>query len=282
MTAVQEVEEKEEERTVRNDKDVVLKSGIFGSKRITRSERMDGSPCLGVPELTTDEKRVQVSNVSALMAGKMLDYGDTNAIEDTNNGQNQICHALAELQSQLLKTEAALREKEEENAMLKRHLQEYDMWWSNYESKMKSMKETWQRQLNSLQRNPADERKSHGLEEILKRNGRLETSKVNHYYDSEASSEVQSLKGMLSKLRKNSNSVPVRNQDTTYSSVVQLIEEFDQQQEIFDDHTILVVGAKSGKVGANINHFQELQDLKTRFSLWKKDYKMRVMRLKAG
>ncbi|XP_042409656.1 myosin-1-like [Zingiber officinale] len=203
-------------------------------------------------------------------------------IKDTNNEQSQIYHALAELRSQLLKTEAALQEKEEENAMLKQRLQEYDIRWSNYESKMKSMEATWQGQLNSLQMNFAAARKSHALEEIPKQNRRQETPKPNHYcnFETSSSSEVQPLKDMLSKLQKNSNSVPMRNRDAAPSSVVQLTEEFDRQQRIFDNDAVLVNGAKSEQCAANINHLQELRELKARFASWKKDYKVRLREAK--
>lgn len=58
---------------------------------------------------------------------------------------------LAELESRALKAEAALARKEEENAILQQHLTKLESRWSEYEIKMKSMEETWQRQMTSLQ-----------------------------------------------------------------------------------------------------------------------------------
>lgn len=58
---------------------------------------------------------------------------------------------LAELQRRVLRAEAALREKEEENSILKQQLQQYEQRWSGYEAKMQSMEEMWQKQLTSLQ-----------------------------------------------------------------------------------------------------------------------------------
>lgn len=59
--------------------------------------------------------------------------------------------ALAELQRRVLKAEATLGQKEEENAALREQLQQYDAKWLEYEAKMKSMEEMWQKQMASLQ-----------------------------------------------------------------------------------------------------------------------------------
>ncbi|KAI4328584.1 hypothetical protein L6164_020924 [Bauhinia variegata] len=48
----------------------------------------------------------------------------------------------------------ALREKEEENDILHQRLQQYENRWSEYELKMKSMEEVWQKQMRSLQSSP--------------------------------------------------------------------------------------------------------------------------------
>jgi myosin V len=58
---------------------------------------------------------------------------------------------ITELQGRITKAEAALRDKEEENVMLKQQLEQYERKWSEYEAKMKSMEEAWKRQLSSLQ-----------------------------------------------------------------------------------------------------------------------------------
>lgn len=56
-----------------------------------------------------------------------------------------------EFHRRALRAEAALRKKEEENAILQQRLKLYDTRWSEYELKMKSMEQTWQKQLTSLQ-----------------------------------------------------------------------------------------------------------------------------------
>ncbi|CAA6655729.1 unnamed protein product [Spirodela intermedia] len=58
---------------------------------------------------------------------------------------------LADLQRRVLKAEAGLREKEEENDLLHQRVEQYETRWSEYEQKMRSMEEVWQRQMRSLQ-----------------------------------------------------------------------------------------------------------------------------------
>lgn len=59
-----------------------------------------------------------------------------------------------DLQRRLLKAEATLRQKEEENVELQQQLQEREVRWSEYERQMKSMEEMWQKQISFLQVNP--------------------------------------------------------------------------------------------------------------------------------
>ena len=58
---------------------------------------------------------------------------------------------MAELQRRVLKAEATLGKKEQENATLREQLQQYEARWLEYEAKMKSMEEMWQKQMASLQ-----------------------------------------------------------------------------------------------------------------------------------
>jgi len=58
---------------------------------------------------------------------------------------------LAELQKRVVKAEATIGQKEEENAALQEQLQQYEKRWSDYEAKMKAMEEMWQMQMLSLQ-----------------------------------------------------------------------------------------------------------------------------------
>ncbi|KAI3731753.1 hypothetical protein L1987_62942 [Smallanthus sonchifolius] len=70
---------------------------------------------------------------------------------------------LAELQRRILKAEAGLKEKEEENDILLQRLQQYESRWSQYELKMKSMEDVWQKQMLSLQSSLSIAKKSLSL-----------------------------------------------------------------------------------------------------------------------
>lgn len=58
---------------------------------------------------------------------------------------------VTELQKRVLKSEATLSQKEEENAALREQLQQFEARWSEYDAKMKSMEDVWQKQMASLQ-----------------------------------------------------------------------------------------------------------------------------------
>lgn len=58
---------------------------------------------------------------------------------------------LKELQQRVMKAEETIEQKEEENAALREQLQQFETRWLDYEAKMKSMEETWQKQMASLQ-----------------------------------------------------------------------------------------------------------------------------------
>lgn len=59
--------------------------------------------------------------------------------------------ALAELQRRVVKAEATIEQKEEENAELREQLKQFQRRWMEYETKMKTMEEMWQKQMASLQ-----------------------------------------------------------------------------------------------------------------------------------
>lgn len=67
-------------------------------------------------------------------------------IEDIQNPS-----LVEELQARVSKAEAALGQKEEENAALRKQLQEFEARWSDHENSMKSMESQWQKQIEALQ-----------------------------------------------------------------------------------------------------------------------------------
>lgn len=61
--------------------------------------------------------------------------------------------ALTELQKRVVKAEATIEQKEEENTELKEQLKQFERRWIEYEKRMKTMEDMWQKQMSSLQVN---------------------------------------------------------------------------------------------------------------------------------
>ncbi|XP_008800396.2 myosin-1-like [Phoenix dactylifera] len=245
----------------------------------------------------------EMSELNLGKANKDADK-DTPEMKDTNKEPAQVHPSvLAELQRRVLKAEASLREKEEENAILKQQLQQYETRWSEYEAKMKSMEETWQKQLTSLQVSLAAAKKSLAADDMASHHGRLDASPVQHSYDSEdtLSAGTRTPEGTPAKkfhacdagLGRNSNGTRsavrhldasdgglVRYSNGAHSAVSNLVKEFEQQTQVFEDDAAFLVEVKSRQSGSSINPDEELQKLKGRFGTWKKDYKVRLRETK--
>lgn len=165
---------------------------------------------------------------------------------------------LADLQRRVLKAEVGLREKEEEKEMLSQRIQQYETRWSDYELKMKSMEELWQKQMHSLQSS-------------------LTLAKQSLTADDNSDSQVN-LTNSRSFIERNSNNA---NEMTAGLSLIsRLAEEFEQRSQVFGDDAKFLVEVKSGQVEANLNPEQELRSLKQSFEGWKKDYEARLRETK--
>lgn len=176
---------------------------------------------------------------------------------------------LAELQRRVLKAEAALREKEEENDILHQRLQQYESRWSEYEQKMKSMEEVWQKQMRSLQSSLS----------IAKKSLAIDDSERNSDASVNASDEVEYSWDTGSNC-KGQESNGVRPMSTGLSVISRLAEEFDQRSQVFGDDAKFLVEVKSGQVEASLNPDKELRRLKQMFEAWKKDYGARLRETK--
>ncbi|KAA8528898.1 hypothetical protein F0562_033614 [Nyssa sinensis] len=176
---------------------------------------------------------------------------------------------LAELQRRVLKAEAALREKEEENDILHQRLQQYDSRWSEYELKMKSMEEVWQKQMRSLQSSLSIAKKSLAVDD----SERNSDASVNLNDDRDYSWDTGSnFKGQDS-------SKGARPMSAGLSVISQLAEEFEQRSQVFGD-TKFLEEVKSGQAEASLNPDRELRRLKEMFEAWKKDYGARLRETK--
>ncbi|XP_017701265.2 myosin-1-like isoform X1 [Phoenix dactylifera] len=225
-------------------------------------------------------------------------------MKGTNKEQSQVHPSvLADLQRRVLKAEAAWREKEEENAILKQQLQHYEMRWSEYEAKMKSMEETWKKQLTSLQVSLAAAKKSLTADDIASQQGRLDISPLQYSFDSEDTmfAGTHTPEGTPAKPSHASDAGLVRNSDGTQSAashldasdagftrnsngtqsaVSHLVKEFEQQRQVFEDDAGFLLEVKSGQSGSSRNPDEELHKLKARFVTWKKDFKVRLRETK--
>ncbi|XP_031101638.1 myosin-1-like isoform X1 [Ipomoea triloba] len=175
---------------------------------------------------------------------------------------------LAELQRRVLRAEAALREKEEENDILHQRLQQYENRWSEYELKMKSMEEVWQKQMRSLQSSLSIAKKSLALDD----SARNSDASVNASDDKESTWDMGSNRAL-----ENNGVRPVR---AGLSVIGQLAEEFEQRSQVFGDDAKFLVEVKSGLTEANLNPDHELRRLKQMFESWKKDYGARLKETK--
>ncbi|GFS39646.1 myosin 1 [Actinidia rufa] len=152
---------------------------------------------------------------------------------------------LAELQRRVLKAEAALREKEEENDILHQRLQQYESRWSEYELKMKCMEEVWQKQMRSLQSSLSIAKKSLAIDDS-ERNS--DASVNDDSWDTGSNFKGPESNGLR----------PV---SAGLSVISRLAEEFEQRSQVFGDDAKFLVEVKSG-------------------SAWKKDYGTRLRETK--
>jgi myosin-5 len=176
---------------------------------------------------------------------------------------------LAELQRRVLKAEAALREKDEENDILNQRIQQYESRWSEYELKMKSMEEVWQKQMRSLQSSLSIAKKSLAIDD----SERNSDSSVNASDERDYSWDVGS-----NHRRQESNGT--RSTSASLSVISRLTEEFEQRSQVFGDDAKFLVEVKSGQVEASLNPDQELRRLKQMFEAWKRDYSGRLRETK--
>ncbi|XP_020887364.1 myosin-1 isoform X2 [Arabidopsis lyrata subsp. lyrata] len=179
---------------------------------------------------------------------------------------------LSELQRRVLKAEAALREKEEENDILQQRLQQYENRWSEYETKMKSMEEIWQKQMRSLQSSLSIAKKSLAVED----SARNSDASVNASDATDWDSSSNQFRSQTS----NGGGPRLQPMSAGLSVIGRLAEEFEQRAQVFGDDAKFLVEVKSGQVEANLNPDRELRRLKQMFETWKKDYGGRLRETK--
>ncbi|CAH8348628.1 unnamed protein product [Eruca vesicaria subsp. sativa] len=198
--------------------------------------------------------------------------------------------AMSDLQKRVLESEAALVQKEEENTALREQLRQFEERWSEYELKMKSMEETWQKQMSSLQMSLAAARKSLPTENVTGQagGGRQDTSISPLGYESEDTTSTTATPGLRTPTTNftNGNTPELRSRELNGSlnAVNHLAREFDQRRLNFDEdaRAIVEVKVEPEANGQQQQHPEdEFRKLKLRFETWKKDYKARLRETKA-
>ncbi|KAI3427532.1 uncharacterized protein J3R85_009358 [Psidium guajava] len=190
---------------------------------------------------------------------------------------------LADLQKQALKAEAILKQKEEENAALREELQQFETKWSDYEARMKSMEETWQKQMASLQMSLAAARKSLVTDDNGGPPRRPDVALSPRDYDSEDTTSMGSRTPGGSIPVKFSNAITDgragRDTNGTLNAVSDLIKEFEIRKQTFDDDARSLAEVRL-ESAPNTSPDEELRKLKVRFESWKKEYKVRLRETK--
>ncbi|KAG1355202.1 putative Myosin-1 [Cocos nucifera] len=177
---------------------------------------------------------------------------------------------LAELQRRILKAEAALRQKEEENEILHQRLQQYENRWSEYEQKMSSMEEVWQKQMRSLQSSLSVAKKSLATDDAERRSD----ASMDQSWDSNGNHI--GTKGREEIGKRLGSRVLDRDTSSGLNVINRLAEEFEQQSQVFADDVNFLVEVKSRQAEASLNPEKELKRLKKNFESWKKDFSLRL------
>ncbi|KAL0406847.1 UNVERIFIED_CONTAM: Myosin-2 [Sesamum latifolium] len=185
-----------------------------------------------------------------------------------------------ELQKRVLMAEATLEQKEKENAALREQVQQFEARWPEYEAKMKSMEEMWQKQMASLQMSLASAQKGLGTHNIIGQPGRLDGAQSPQFYDSEDMSMSLSMgtqtPGGSTPMRFVNNGIeelPCRDTNGGLNPVGPLMKEFERRRQNFDEEAQAIVEVKPGH-SPSVNPVEDLRRLKHRFESWKKDYKV--------
>lgn len=115
--------------------------------------------------------------------------------------------------------------------------------------------------------------------------GRFDAVSSPRYYDSEDATSMGSrTPGASTPAKFSSSNHEVgagRDNNGTLSAVSNLVKEFEQQRQTFDDDAKALVVVKPGQSASNVNSDEELRKLKLRFEMWKKEYKVRLRETKA-
>ncbi|GAA0167330.1 actin binding motor protein [Lithospermum erythrorhizon] len=215
---------------------------------------------------------------SHMRNSRKLDYhtliADSKITEVKDLQQEMLPSTLEELRSQIVMAEATLSEKEMENAELRDQVLQFESRWSEYEAKMRSVDEVWQKQMALLQMSLAAAKESLGADISFGQQGRTHGSSPSPgYYGSEVTSMGVHTPGGSSPIKDAYNGFDVATSRENNGGLTHLIKEFEQRKQTFDDEANAIMKAKPGQP-ISANPAEEFRKLKQRFKSWKKDYKV--------
>ncbi|KAI3504463.1 hypothetical protein L1887_25944 [Cichorium endivia] len=179
-----------------------------------------------------------------------------------------------ELQRRVVKAESSLSERERENTALREQIKQFEIRWSEYEAKMKSVEDTWQSQMASLQMSLAAAKKTLGSD----------ISDVQHLkpegspYDSE-----DNVSGIQTPVQIPPTRIGINKREpngVVSDTIDNLSKEFEQKKQVFDNDAKAVIDVKPGRPPSS-KQIEEYKSLKKRFESWKKEYKHRLREAKA-
>ncbi|KAK6785502.1 hypothetical protein RDI58_018957 [Solanum bulbocastanum] len=188
-----------------------------------------------------------------------------------------------DLERRVAKAEATIEQKEKENAALKEQANQFEARCLEYEVKMRSMEEMWQKQMTSLQASLAAAKNSLAAGDTTGRPGKLEGSPSPHYYDSDDATSMDTPAGRTPVSFSNNSLGVVANREVNggLSLISHLTMEFEQRKQNFDNEAMAIVHLKPGQLHSTNNPADEYQRLKHRFEEWKKEYKVRLKETKS-
>ncbi|WJX73410.1 Myosin-2, variant 3 [Trifolium repens] len=206
--------------------------------------------------------------------------------KDAKDRVQNLPSALAELQRRVVKAESTIEQKEEENAELREQLKQFEKRWIEYEKKMKTMEEMWQRQMASLQMSLAAAKTSLASENANGQPSRHDVASPSPFcYDSEDAismgSRTPRTPGCSTPLKYSSSLSEIRAMREGNGSLNNLMKEFEQRRQTFDDDARALAEVRPTGQYANPNSIDELRKLKHKFEGWKKEYKTRLRETKA-
>ncbi|XP_010324344.2 myosin-2-like isoform X2 [Solanum lycopersicum] len=188
-----------------------------------------------------------------------------------------------DLERRVAKAEATIEQKEKENAALNEQVNQFETRCLEYEVKMRSMEEMWQKQMTSLQVSLAAARNSLTTADTTGRPGKLEGSPSPQYYDSDDATSMDTPAGRTPVSFSNNSLGVVANREVNggLSLISHLAMEFEQRKQNFDNEAMAIVHLKPGQLQSTNNPADEYRRLKHRFEEWKKEYKVRLKETKS-